>query len=218
MVPMTTPISGLVPGRDTAVRVNFVLIDFENIQPESLAVLDKDHFRVFIFVGASQTKVPFEVAAMMQRLGARAEYIKIAGNGPNALDFHIAYYIGHLAAADPSAYFHIVSRDTGFDPLIKYLRGKNVYAMRSKSIGDIPCVKAAGAQSPDQRLAVLIEKLQKSKATKPKTVKTLASTVASLFQKTLAEQDVASLVTALQNKGLIVVTDKKITYSLPPGD
>jgi len=40
-------------------RINYVLIDFENVQPESLAVLQQDHFKVMVFVGANQTKVPF---------------------------------------------------------------------------------------------------------------------------------------------------------------
>jgi hypothetical protein len=52
----------------------------------------------------------------MQALGAKAQYVKISGNGSNALDFHIAFYIGHLGAVDPTAYFHIISKDAGFDP------------------------------------------------------------------------------------------------------
>jgi hypothetical protein len=103
------------------VRKNIVLIDFENIQPSSLEALTHDHFRVLVFVGANQTRVPFEIAAAIQRMGESAEYIKISGNGPNALDFHIAYYIGKLASQEPGAYFHIISKDTGFDPLVQHL-------------------------------------------------------------------------------------------------
>jgi len=51
-------------------------------------------------------------------MGERAEYVRISGNGSNALDFHIAFYIGQLAAHEPDAYFHIISKVTGFDPLI----------------------------------------------------------------------------------------------------
>ena len=76
-------------------RTNYVLIDYENVQPTSLAGLDAEHFRVLVFVGASQNKLTFDTAAAVQKLGARAEYIKIAGNGSNALDFHIAFHIGH---------------------------------------------------------------------------------------------------------------------------
>ena len=39
-------------------RTNYVLIDFENVQPESLVGLQQDHFKVLVFVGANQTKVP----------------------------------------------------------------------------------------------------------------------------------------------------------------
>jgi len=91
-----------------------VLIDYENVQPEAMAVLDKEHFKVIVFIGANQVKVSFEVASVLQRMGERAEYIKITGNGSNALDFHVAFYIGQLAAKEPEAYFHIVSKDTGF--------------------------------------------------------------------------------------------------------
>ena len=77
-------------------RTNYVLIDYENVQPDSLNGLDADHYKVLLFVGASQGKLTFEVAEAMQRLGARAQYVKIAGNGSNALDFHIAFYVGEV--------------------------------------------------------------------------------------------------------------------------
>jgi hypothetical protein len=104
------------------VRTNYVLIDFENVRPASLEPLTDDHFKVIVFVGASQTRLAYEVAASVQQLGSRAEYVKVSGNGANALDFHIAYHIGRLAAAELSAYFHIISKDTGFDPLVQHLR------------------------------------------------------------------------------------------------
>ncbi|MDE2614410.1 MAG: hypothetical protein KGL78_13280, partial [Burkholderiales bacterium] len=99
-------------------RTNYVLVDLENVQPDSLDALAQDHFKILLFVGANQTKLPFDLVASMQRLGPHAEYIKISGNGSNALDFHIAYTVGRIAAAEPTAYFHVVSKDTGFDPLI----------------------------------------------------------------------------------------------------
>ena len=54
-------------------RTNFVLIDFENVQPSAVDALAQDHFKLMVFVGASQSKVPFEMAAALQQLGARAE-------------------------------------------------------------------------------------------------------------------------------------------------
>ena len=72
-------------------RTNYVLIDFESVQTKSLELLTHDHFKVIVFVGANQGKLPFELAVSLHQLGSRAEYIKISGHGLNALDFHIAY-------------------------------------------------------------------------------------------------------------------------------
>ena len=196
-------------------RTNYVLIDYENVQPEVLSVLDQDHFKVIVFVGASQTKVSFESAAALQRMGSKAEYVKISGTGSNALDFHIAFYIGQLATQDPTAYFHIISRDTGFDPLIQHLKTKKLFAARSKDVADIPLVKVANSKSPKEKLEVIIVKLQQLAVSKPRTIKTLSSTISSLFQKQLAEEEVASLVSELQASNLITITDTKVTYTLP---
>ena len=196
-------------------RTNYVLIDFESVQTKSLEELTHDHFKVIVFVGANQAKLPYEVAESLQQLGSRATYIKISGHGSNALDFHIAYYIGRLAAEEPSAYFHIISRDTGYDPLIQHLRSKKILAGRVANITDIPFLRASKAKSPQQRIAVILDRLQQLKATKPRTIKTLTSTIASLFQKNLSEEEVASLVQSLANKGYLEVAGEKVTYALP---
>lgn len=199
-------------------RTNYVLIDFENVQPETLECLAHDHFKLLVFVGASQTKLPFELAASLQQLGPKAEYVKISGNGSNALDFHIAYYIGQLAAADSSAYFHIVSKDKGFDPLIQHLKSKKIFAGRVIAITDIPLIKASNTKSPNERLEVIITKLQQLKASKPRTVTTLRSSIASLFQKQLSEAEVSGLIQELMGKKYLSVTGTKVSYALPSGD
>ncbi len=199
-------------------RTNYVLIDFENIQPKSLAALEQDHFKVFVFVGASQAKLPFEVVNSVQRMGIKAEYVQISGNGPNALDLHIAYYIGKLAAAEPGSYFHIISKDRGFDPLIQHLKSTKIPVSRVKEIGDIPFVKAVTAKTPKDRLDVLVAKLRQNEANRPRTVKTLSGTIAALFQKQLTDEEVAVLVTSLQKEGLVIVADNKVTYALGQGD
>jgi hypothetical protein len=193
-------------------RSNIVLIDFENVQPDSPQLLALEHFRVLLFIGANQTRLPFETVAAMQKLGVRAEYIKIAGNGSNALDFHIAYYIGVISANDPSAYFHIVSRDTGFDPLIKHLKSKKILAARVDSIGEIPIVKVAASQSLEERLQIAVDKLAQPKTTKPRTLKALSRSIAAFFLHQLSEEEVAAVVAALVKRGLISVADQKVRY------
>lgn len=195
-------------------RTNYVLIDFENVQPDSLEQLDHGHFKLLVFVGAHQGRLPVELVASVQRFGDRAEYIQISGNGRDALDFHIAYYIGRLAAADPTAYFHIISKDTGFDPLIQHLKAKKVLARRASAISDLLVNKGSNGKSRAERIEIILGNLRTRKAAKPKTIKTLASTIAALFQKQLSDKEVSSLINELATKGYVTVSDTRVTYAI----
>lgn len=196
-------------------RTNYVFIDYENVQPSSLAGLDAEHFRVFVFVGASQNKLSFDVAATLQKLGARAEYIKITGNGANALDFHIAFHMGRIAAEDPSASFHVISKDTGFDPLIQHMKERKVQASRSKDVSDMPLMKLQNSKSTAEKINMVVANLQQRGASRPRTVKTLTSTLNSLFQKQLSEDDLSALMKSLEDEGRITIDGSKVMYSLP---
>lgn len=194
-------------------RKNIVLIDFESVQPESLADLVHEHFRVVVFIGANQAKVPVGLAMSIQRLGDRAEYVQISGSGPNALDFHIAFYIGQFAAEDPTAYFHVISKDTGFDPLIQHLKSRKIYAARSPAIAAIPAIKNASSKSPNERAKTYIAKLQEPKVTKPRATKTLSSSIRSFFQNQLSDAEVADVIASMQSEGFITVTEGKVAYA-----
>lgn len=196
-------------------RTNVVLIDFENVQPQSLAALEQDHYRVFVFVGATQAKLPFEVVSAIQRMGDRAEYIKISGTGPNALDFHIAFYIGQIAAHDPTTFFHIVSKDAGFDPLIRHLKTRHIFAARSASIEEMPQAKPGSKKLARERAEMFAESLRQPKSTKPRTSETLSRHITTFFKKQqLSGEEVALVVEVLQVAGYLSMVDGKVAYSL----
>ncbi len=129
------------------VRTNFVLVDLENVQPANIGLLYGGPFKIKVFLGATQSKISVELARAFQPFGPDVEYVQMDGNGTNALDFHIAYYVGRLAAEYPDAYFHVISKDTGFDPLIKHLKGHKIFCQRSAAVTDIPIIKVANAES-----------------------------------------------------------------------
>lgn len=194
---------------------NYVLIDFENVQPSNLEVLKKHPFKVFVFVGANQTKVPIDLAAAMQALGESAQYVRIAGSGKNALDFHIAYYIGELAANEPSAFFHIISRDAGFDPLIKHLKSRKIKVQRERDLGEIPVLRMSSATSNDEKVSAIVKNLAGRGQSKPRKVKTLSNTINSLFTENLTEQQLAALVKELEQRQYITVSNGNVSYHLP---
>jgi hypothetical protein len=200
-------------------RKNHVLIDFESVQVKSLALLAGDQFRVHLFLGPNHTRLNTPLVLAMHALGERARYVELEAAGPNALDFHIAYYLGSLAAADPDGFFHVISKDTGFDPLIKHLKTRKILAARSESIEEMPCFRpAATAPSPanglDGLVKVAVEDLIKRKAARPRKVATLRSTVAARLGKE-ADAYLDAVLDALVRAGHVAIEGEKVTYHLP---
>jgi hypothetical protein len=197
-------------------KTNYILIDYENVQPQNLEILNGHPFKVLVFVGANQTKIPFELASALQKLGEQAQYVKIGGNGQNALDFHIAFYIGQIAERDSNSYFHIISKDTGFDPLIKHLKANKIFAQRETDLAEIPLLKISNTTSLDGKIAAIIENLSGRGQSKPRKVKTLRNTINSLFMKKLEEKELSGLIEQLTRRGCIVVNQNgNVSYKLP---
>jgi hypothetical protein len=196
-------------------KTNYILIDFENTQPESIPLLKEHPFKVLVFVGDRQGKVPFALAEALQKLGTGAEYIKIEGNGKNALDFHIAYYIGRIAAQDPDAFFHIISKDSGFDPLIKHLKGKKVFADRVANIEDIPLLKKPTPLSAEERIAATIKSLRNKGTSRPRKLNTLRNTVSAQFKKALEENELNTIINALKKRQIVTLNGESVSYHFP---
>jgi hypothetical protein len=192
-----------------------VLIDFENVQPKNLEALSERTVKIKIFLGSNQGKIPVAMAQAMQAFGPDAEYIQVEGSGSNALDFHIAYYIGRLVAEHPGASFHIVSKDTGFDPLIRHLKAKSISCHRTKALSETAPVKIANSGANGQRIDAVIDNLGKRKTAKPRTLKTLRSTIKALFVDQLSDEELDVLIAELTDRGAVKVSDGKVHYELP---
>lgn len=215
-------------------RTNYVLIDFENVHVRSLALLEGEHFRVKVFLGPKNTKLPVELVLAMQVLGERAEYVMLEAPGTNALDFHVAFHLGHLVAEDPAGFFHIISRDTGFDPLVRHLNTRKVFSARSASIEEMPCFRAAtpatsssasgradgghvaGQDGGFEALcAKAIAQLVAMKAARPTKTSTLYSTIQAKLGTDVPASTVDMVCSELVKRGYVKVVEKRVTYALP---
>ncbi len=124
-----------------------LLVDYENIGKIDLAAIPEG-VRVPFFFGASQRTVPTEFLKAALRLGERFLPIDIEGQGKNALDFHIAFYLGEYLARDPHTACVILSKDKGFDPLVRHLvrrgfRVRRANTMNEAQLGAAPAAQAA---------------------------------------------------------------------------
>lgn len=196
-------------------KLEIVLVDFENVQPKNVGQLSGRPFKIKIFLGSNQAKIPVEMVQAMQAFGPDAEYIQIDGNGSNALDFHIAYYIGRLAAENPGSIFRIVSKDTGFDPLIRHLGAQGISCLRSNTLSDVGVGKISNSSSSSEKIDAVIENLTKRKTGKPTTLKTLRSSIKALFVNQLSDEELDALIEQLTQRGTVKVSDGKVHYELP---
>lgn len=149
------------------------LIDFENVQPTSIGLLKPGACRIHVFVGQSQKNVPVELSQALQPFGSDGRYIQITGNGRNALDFHIAFYIGRLAHDHPDARFTIVSGDKGYDPLVQHLATLGIACRR---VAALP-----GAAKPAKPPAAAKPVTKKSASSAPKTAAKPKSVVVTVL-------------------------------------
>ena len=70
-----------------------ILVDYENIQNiNDLGKLSGYDFK--ILVGNNQTKIPIEVVTSLQKYGETVTWLQVSGQGKNALDFFIAFFLG----------------------------------------------------------------------------------------------------------------------------
>ena len=124
-----------------------LLVDYENIGKIDLSGIP-DGVRVPFFFGGSQRTVPTEFLKAALKLGERFLPIDIEGQGKNALDFHIAFYLGEYLARAPHTACVILSKDKGFDPLVRHLNRRGFAVRRANSMAEALASRGAPAVPP----------------------------------------------------------------------
>jgi hypothetical protein len=117
--------------------MNHVFIDFENVHQVDLTLIGAKSVSFTLMVGPKQTKLDSDLVEKLMAHSSSVHLVKLKSSGKNALDFALAYYLGRAALADPTAYFHIVSKDGGYDPLIEHLRDRHINVQRHKSCDEL---------------------------------------------------------------------------------
>jgi len=196
-------------------KPNFVLIDFENVQPKNLSILSDEQFQIRLFLGAKQTRLDMRVVDAMHEFGTqRAKYIRALESGKDALDFFITYYLGQMVAENPTAYFHIISKDKGFDPLIAHLQREDVKVYRRASLMDIPILTVAKNADMTEKVKAALENLKGRGSARPRKEKTLKNTLKHMFKDELNDTDVGRLFQELVKSNRISINNGNIIYHL----
>ncbi len=190
---------------------DLLLVDYENVQHVDLTRLD-DGSRIVIFVGVGQKSIPIDLVASAQRLGNRIEWLRVDGNGSNALDFFIACHLGRVLEKTPQMNCIILSRDKGFDPLLRHLNKVGLKCQRINSLLELN-PKAAPQQQEEPNYQRVVDLLGKSaKKSRPRKRSTLSQAIASMFQKNIGQPEIDRIIDILFANKMISETNGAITY------
>lgn len=206
----------------------YYMIDFENVQPKALDRLKAGESRIKVFLGQQQTKLMLELVQALQPFGADAEYIAISGSGPDAVDFHIAFYIGQLSAAEPGSTFRIISKDKGFDPLVRHLNARGISCQRlaeipveatKTSLGAAnslvkPAKKAAAKKKTAKNMVVTVDPVPPVAKTQPSATATQVKVVLACLAKSTKPSKVAGLRASIKSWFKPPLDDKAVNAVL----
>lgn len=208
-------------------KTTLLFVDYENVGKSLDLKLVPEDVQVLVFFGASQKSVPTEFMRTAHRMGPRFVQIDIEGQGKNALDFHVAFYLGEQLAANAQADCIVLSKDKGFDVLIEHLkqRGFKVRGADSMAVAFPSTAPKAAAKPPTASpkssakqtppLVLAIEWLKSTQArTRPLKRKGLIAHLYTHFRKQLTEQQIEQLVADLMTKKVVSEADGKLAYNL----
>lgn len=159
-----------------ALPMNHVFLDYENVHQVDLALIGAKSVSFTLMVGPKQTKLDSDLVEKLMVYSLSVQLVKLKFSGKNALDLALAYYLGRAALADPTGYFHIVSKDGGFDPLIEHLRARHINVQRHKCFADLTFTwpgKKAAVSEPIVEKAVA-KKMAAKKVSKKTVTKKVA--------------------------------------------
>jgi hypothetical protein len=213
--------------------VNHVFVDFENVHEIDPAVIGMESTTFTFLIGPEKKKLDLAVVDKLLAHAGAVHLIRLATKGKNAVDFALAYYLGQAAHADPAGIFHIISKDCGFDPLVRHLEGKLTRVHRHASFVALadklqpkpatpppPATKPvlarpAAPSTPSAAAAQLLEVLTGS-ISRPRTRKTLTRHAITVLGNKLSEAQATALIQELcaANKIGISAQDK-VEYRFP---
>ena len=124
-----------------------VLVDYENVQPTEFVEVAQAGCHVWFFVGSSQKRVSTDLPDFIARFPTQSRFIRMDKPGKNSLDFHICYYLGVAAHERPEWLYVLMSKDTGYDPLLAHVRTEGMHAQRVVTIPQLHALLGIGGLS-----------------------------------------------------------------------
>ncbi len=187
-----------------------LLVDYENVQQLDFGLLGEG-YDVIVFVGVNQKNVSIDLVAKAQKLGSRLDWRRVDGNGNNALDFYIACELGRMLERSRNVHCTVLSKDKGFDPLLRHLNKSGLKCARINSLLELGAKSASKTEPNYTRVVELLGKTVKN--ARPRTRLTLTKHISAMFQNKLPQGDINRIIDLLFANKMISEANKRLTYA-----
>lgn len=115
-----------------------VFVDFENTQNIDLNLTRNKNIKVILLMGEKQKNLSISFVKQLLCYSNKIQIIETQSSGKNALDFILAFYLGQSYTLNKQHYFYIISKDKGYDSLIKHLNFLNINIERYDDFAQLP--------------------------------------------------------------------------------
>ena len=183
-------------------RTQYIFIDYENVSESDLSRVIGKAARVLMIIGTKHTKLPTSLFLFAQDSPEQLRIVQTPVDGRNALDFVLTFELGRTIATDPEGYFHIVSKDTDFDSVLRHLKSEGKLIARHTSLAEIPALR-----TPEELLAKIKAELADATSPRPSTRKTLENKIKSSFRNNVEPDFIEKTIKTFIRTGLLDFTE-----------
>lgn len=191
-------------------RTQYIFIDYENVGESDLSRVTGKSIRIFMILGTRHKKLPTSLFLFSQDHPDQLRIIQTPVDGRNALDFVLTLELGRMIAADPEGYFHIVSKDTDFDSVVRHLKSEKRLIARHESLFEIPALR-----TPEERIELIKAELADATKPRPSTRKTLENKIQSAFENKAEQEFIVRTINTFVQSGILDFTESgRVNYKL----
>jgi len=183
-------------------RTHHIFIDYENVGESDLSRVIGKAARVLMIIGTKHTRLPTSLFLFAQDSPEQLRIVQTPVVGRNALDFVLTFELGRTIAADPEGHFHIVSKDTDFDSVVRHLKSEGKRIARHASLAEISALR-----TPEELLAKIKAELADATRPRPSTRKTLENKIKSYFKNNVEPDFIERTIKAFVQTGLLDFTE-----------
>lgn len=205
-------------------RTQYIFIDCENRPNEDLNRVDGlKNAQIILIVGSKQKTLPLDFTLFMQNHPERLRVVRSLAETRNAADFVLVFELAKICALDPTASFHIVSNDTGFDAVVNHMRTQKRSINRS---GSLPGAKAShpnakpspakvSASPTEKRFDTLAANLGAASGPRPGNRSKLRNYINSQFGGALTPAVIDKTIAHFVTRGLLTFTENdRVLYTI----